>query len=303
MYDVKKKNTVLLIALFLVDLLSVINFVYGFNYNIIYFNTNQTSYFIDENIKINASWELNYNSNNEISYVQIHIFDNCDNIIWNSSKYNQNGIYQKNWTVNTEQFNLDSNNGSYIYFVRFVIFYFHRDTQYTMYTYLETIKIRVIKRNLLCQLIGYRNYIKIGENISFVARFYDESTESNDHLSNQTIEFKISCNDKIIYQQNYTLNMSGSIYLHLSSSTQLELGKNILTFSIVNNRVFNNTVFTYNLYVEENQGTDYKIYSSIQMRFVSLISVLIIVLFLLSYIIIHKKNETEKLLTEITIRY
>jgi hypothetical protein len=172
-----------------------------------------------------------------------------------------------------------------------------------MCAYLETIKIRVIKRNLLCQLIEYRDYIKMGENISFVARFYDESTESNDHLSNQTIAFKVSCTDKIIYQQNYTLNMSGSIHLYLSSSTQLELGKNVLTFSVVNNRIFNDTEFTFNLFIEENQRTDNKINSSIQMRIFSLISVLIIVIVLLSYVIIHKKNETEKLLTEITIRY
>jgi hypothetical protein len=249
---VKKKYGIILPILLIIEILIVINPVNAFNCNLISFETNQTEYYINEDIKINASWELYYNPVNEIAYTQIHILNNSDQIIWNSSRNNQIGIYEQNWTVNIEEFDLDFKNNSYILFVKFFMFYFQIDTTNTMYTYLETIEIRVIRRNISCELIGYENHIKLGESLFFAAMFYDETSEIIQYLSNQTVLFLISFDDSIIHQCNYTTNDTGAVSVHLSTLTHLNLGKNLLIFSISNSSLYNDSNFIYEIIVEKN---------------------------------------------------
>ena len=248
----KKKYAFIFPVLILIELLSVINLVNAFNYNLITLDTNQTKYYINEDIKINASWELNYNINNEIAYIQIHILDIFDQIIWNSSKYNQIGTFVKNWTVDIENFNLNFKNSSYILYIKFFVFYFQIDTTNTMCTYLDSIEIRIMKRNISCELTGYKDYLKLGENLPIIAKFYDETSEINQTLNNQTIQFMISFSDLIIHQHNYTTNMSGAISIHLSSLTHLNLGQNFLIFSITNNKLYNDSKFIYEIFTEKN---------------------------------------------------
>jgi len=226
--------------------------VNAFSCNLIFLETNQTEYLINEDIKINASWELYYNPVNEIAYTQIHILNSSDHMIWNSSRNNQIGTYEQNWTVNIEEFNLDFRNNSYILYVKFFMFYFHIDTTNTMYTYLETIEIRVMRRNISCELIGYENHITFGENLLFTAKFYDETSEIIQNLSYQTVLFLISFDDTIIHRCNYTTNESGVISIHLSALTHLKLGKNFLIFSITNNSLYNDSEFIYEIIVEKN---------------------------------------------------
>lgn len=251
-YGVKKKYVIILPILLIVEFLTVINPVNAFNCNLITLETNKTEYYINEDIKINASWELYYNPANEIAYTQIHILDNSDQIIWNSSKNNQIGTLEQSWTVNIEEFILDYRNDSYILFIKFFIFYFQIDTTNTMYTYLETIEIRAIKRNVACELIGYKDHIKLGENVSLIVKFYTESSESVFNLTNETIQFLTSFNNLTIYYSNYTTDTVGTINLHISSLTHLKLGQNFLIFLITNNRVFNDSKFIYEIYVEKN---------------------------------------------------
>jgi len=406
---VKKKYAFIFPVLILIELLSVINLVNAFNYNLITLDTNQTKYYINEDIKINASWELNYNINNEIAYIQIHILDIFDQIIWNSSKYNQIGTFVKNWTVDIENFNLNFKNSSYILYIKFFVFYFQIDTTNTMCTYLDSIEIRIMKRNISCELTGYKDYLKLGENLPIIAKFYDETSEINQTLNNQTIQFMISFSDLIIHQHNYTTNMSGAISIHLSSLTHLNLGQNFLIFSITNNKLYNDSKFIYEIFTEKNdliidiiafnnileesEDLEIKLYcyydinqsakplvdynflikifvnntltfmnenktnefgfltiiipqnsfnsnpasqefiisiifngtffldnktltlslkikniytetmNSFQMKFLSFVSVLFVVLILLSYVIINKKSKNGKLLTELIIRY
>ena len=143
----RKKYAIIFPILIVMQLFSVINLVGAFNCNLITLDTNQTEYYINEDIEINASWDLNYNIYNETAFIQIHILDIFDQIIWNSSKYNQIGTYVKNWTVNTENFNLNFENSSYILYIKFFVYYFQIDTTNTMSTYLESIEIKIMKRN------------------------------------------------------------------------------------------------------------------------------------------------------------
>jgi hypothetical protein len=407
---VRKKHFIIILLFITVDLLGIINLVNAFNCNLITLEADKTEFFIDEDIKINASWELNYNDINEIAYTQIQILDYSDDIIWNSSKHNEIGIFEKNWTVHIEQLNLGLNNHSIILYVKFFIFYFQIDTTNTMYTYLGTIPIKIFKRNTSCQLIGYRDHIKLGEDLSLIAKFYTESSGSSLKLTNQTIQFMISFNNLIIHSTNYTTNSLGEIYVNITSLTHLKPGQNILLFSIKNNKVFNDSKFVYNIYVDKNpiyidiigftdtlkqnenleiklfyyfyinlsqeplanysillniidnntcvftneyktdrfgilainlsqeffnfnqqnqefiinisfngtfllekktfslnlklnQKINSEIYDSFQINFLSFFSILIVVLVLFSYLITNKRNKSEKLLTEITIRY
>jgi len=406
----KKKYVIIIPVLIIVEVLCIINFVNGFDYNLFSLNTNKTEYYFDESIKINASWELNYNNNNEFAYIQIQITNLFDQFVWNSSKYNQIGTYEKNWTVSIENLNLDVINGSHLLYIKLFVFYCHKDTGSTMYNCLETIEVKVIKRNISCELIEYKDLIKIGEDISLVAKFYDQRSDFNRYLINQTVQFKTSYNDLIIHQCNYTTNISGIISIQLISVLHLKLGRNFLTFSIVDNDLYNNSDFVYEIYVEKNEpiidvqffnnnlkeseDLEIKLYcyyylnqlknpiashkllikifdnksltfineyktnkfgvlefsvsqdcfnynqkshdfiiiiflneslyldnktfilnldlyqenysnslSALQIRIFSFISVLIIILILLSYLIINKKSKSEKLLTELIIRY
>jgi len=251
-YGVKKKHFFLFSILILADFLSVISFVNAFYCNLNFLDTNKMVYFIDENIKINASWELNYNINNEISYVQVQLFDSFDNKIWNSSEHTEIGFFEKNWSLDLQQLNIDFSNYTNILYVKFFSFYFQIDTTNTICTYLETIEIKIIKRNPLCELIGYRDLIKYGECLYLKARFYDKSSESTSYLINHTIEFMISFNNLTRHKYTYTTNTSGMIDLSLSSLTDLTIGQNFLVFSIIDNRVYNDTKFIYKLYVDKN---------------------------------------------------
>lgn len=248
----KKKIIFILPILILIDLFSTINFVNAYYCNLNFLNINKNLLYIDEEIKINASWELNYNINNEIAYVQIQIFDDFDNSIWNSSEYNQIGFHEKNWTLDIDQLNFGFSNYSNILYIKFFSFYFQIDTTNTVSTFLETIEITIIKRNLLCSLDGYRDHIEFGECLYLNVKFSDESSENSLNIINQTIKFMISFNNLIIHQCNYTTNNSGVISVFISSFTHLKVGQNFLIFSVLNNSVFNNSIFIYELYVEKN---------------------------------------------------
>lgn len=300
----KKKIGLILTTLILIDLFGIINFATAYYCNLNFLDTSKISFFIDEDIKINASWELNYNINNEIAYVQIQIYDNFDNLIWNSSEYNQIGSYEKNWTLGIEQLNIDFTNYSNIILIKFFSFYFQIDTTNTVSTFLKTVKVRIVKRNLLCSLEGYRDHIEFGEDLIFKAKFYDESLENNLYLYNKTIMFMISFNNLMIHQHNYTTNNSGVISVSISSSAHLKVGKNFLIFSVSNHKIFNDSKFTYELVVDKTPiSTTLNTKNSFQMNFISFISILIIVLVILSLIINGNKNKNKKLITELIVRY
>lgn len=236
----------------MVEVFCVINCVNAFSYSLILFNTDQTEYYIDDSIRISASWDLNYNDNIEIAYIQIHIVDQFDKFVWNSSQYDQIGTHEKNWTVNIEDFNLNVENSTFDLNIKFYIFYFHIDTASTMSTYLDSINIEVIKRKISCELVGYKDRINLGEDLSFEAHFYDAINNSTQFFTNQTIQFMISFNDLIIHQYNYTTNLSGAIKIQLSSLMHLKLGLNYLIFSISNNKLYNDSRIVYDLHVEKN---------------------------------------------------
>ena len=96
----KKKGLFLLIICIFTGIINYIEPIKAegyFGYN--YLNTNKQEYFYDEIIIINASWILIYNQQNEISYVQIRIYDSFNILKWNSSEYHEMGVYENGYII------------------------------------------------------------------------------------------------------------------------------------------------------------------------------------------------------------
>ena len=249
-----KKREILMILIFLfVEFFFLANFTKAYYSRLNNFQTDKEKYYFNEEIKINASWELNYNTNTEIAFVQVQIFNISNKIIWNSTEFNENGNFEEFWILDFNDLNLSLTNYSNIFFIRFYSYYFQLDSTNTIFTFLETIRIKVIKRELGCQLTGFEEILKYGEDLRFEAKFYDNSTTEHklDQI-NQTIHFEIMFNNLSIYQYNYTTNKTGMISIFLSSIPHLKLGSNKLIFTLTNNIIFNDSKFIYYVLVEKN---------------------------------------------------
>ncbi|MFX1575364.1 MAG: hypothetical protein ACFFB0_21725 [Promethearchaeota archaeon] len=247
----KKKFLHIIPFIILISFSNCTNFGACFYCNLYYFNSNSQKYYTNESIHINASWELDYNQFNEIAYIQIQIFDSYNNIVWNSSKYDQIGFSEKNWNISIINLNVSFSNSSNTLFIKFLSYYYQISTMDMVITYLETIEIEIMKRTLFCDLIGFKNHLNISENLSITAIFYDEFLGDNSFLINKSILFKIISNKSLIFQSNYIINESGMIKFNLIPSEQLKLGKNILIFIFKNNIVYNDSMFFYEIFLEK----------------------------------------------------
>jgi len=247
----KKKHFVLIFLFLLFGLIKFTNNVKGDYYIFNYLETDKMVYFKDEKIIIRASWELDYNIANEISYVQIQIFNNFSKMVWNSSKYDGIGCFAKNWTVNVQDLNIASDNYSYILHVKFYYFNFQFETMDTKSSFLDILEIQIIKRELSCSLINFTEQLKYGESLYFKAKFYDKLLGETSYLINQTISFKVSSNNLITYETNLTTNLFGIVEVNISSFPYLCLGPNYLILSLINNTFYNNTNFLYMIAVEK----------------------------------------------------
>lgn len=248
----KKKYLLIILLLLFIEFFNLANFAKAFYSRLNFLETDKETYYINDEIKINASWELFYNTNTEIAYVQIQIFNHFNKIIWNSSEYNEIGSFEEIWILNLEHLNISLSNYSNILQIKFFSYYFHIDSTNTAFNFLETIETKIIKRELSCELAGFKDHLKFGENLKFVARFYDNSLESVLNLVNQTISFKIDSNNLTLYQYNHTLNETGMTSIFISSFTHLNLGPNYLIFTLVNSKIYNDSKFVYEIIIEKN---------------------------------------------------
>ena len=226
--------------------------VKGFYWFVNYFETDKTTYFSDEQIIISGSWNLSYNPINELSYLQVQIFDDTTNLLWNSSEYHDIGYIEDVWNVNINILNLNfSLNTSYVSLsVRLFAYYLHIDSSSTAFIFIETIEIQVTKKVLSCELIGFKNEITFGENLEFEARFFDSITYSNP--INKPIILEITSNNITNFQGNYTTNSSGGIWLNLSTYEQLKVGVNNLLFSAKSDTIYNKAIFSYEIIINKS---------------------------------------------------
>jgi len=266
-----------------------------------YFNTNDDTYYNDETIHINASWDLDYNPSFEVSYIRIMIYDKSDKLLWNSSLYEQIGTHlEGEWNIRIQDLDLPFNNTSNTLSIRF-FYYFYSLNSIVEY-FIETIEIQAVKRNITCELIDFQPNLNYEEILHFKARFY--LLENNSNLVNHIVTVKIISENKIRYIKNFTTNASGIIEISISSFENFTIGKNSLIFELRGNIFFDNAIFEYEFSFgtqQEDESDSKESQSEIKnentMVYISLISMLSIsflVLISMKYSIL--KNQKKSLL-------
>jgi len=247
---VNKKNKIALFLYLVISIMLITKSAKSFSYDIFVFKSDKEIYYNNDNININASWELIYDPGYEISYFQVQIFNIFDKILWNSSEHHEIGYSEKNWTINIEFLNISFSNYTNTLFIK--LYHFYKDQNGgggPVEAFREIIIVNVLKRNVMCQLIGFKNVLKYGEHNFFTAKFY--GTDNNSYLVNETFHFEIISNKKILYQNNFTTNESGEISFNISTISHLNLGENNVIFNIRNNMIYNNATFSYEIFVEK----------------------------------------------------
>ena len=283
--------------------------VRGGSFYLWYFDTDGETYYIDGDIEINATWDLSFDPLLEQIYFQVQIYNfsngvgsvdyNQSGLIWNSSRYNKAGNYDESWVVNIPNLNLPDESSQFL-FVRFFYHCYHKITMDQEDIVLEEIQIQVIKKELSCQLIGFTDRLRNGNNLTFKARFYDSLLENSNNLINQIVLLKILNNGQIVFDCNYTTNTLGIINITVYSFTYLKIGQNYLILEIENNKYYNNSYFYYDFFVEEI--TSHAI-NPLQLSVFSFASILAIASIIFIIISNSNKNAKQRTLSEITFRY
>jgi len=247
--DVKKKNKAVLFLCFLLGIIVIPKSALGFSCNNTLLVTDKNTYNNNENIYLNGSWELYYNSGFEVSYVQIQITNIFDKILWNSSNYYTTGISQKNWTINIQILNLTLTNYPCRIYIK--LFNYHEDfnSNEVGTTYKEVITINITKRAVDCELTNFKSDLIYGESNLFNATFYNGNTSF--YLENETLQCIIRNNDEIIYQTIFTTDKDGMLSFNISTVKHLGLGRNNVSFIIKNNSYYLDTTFSYEVYVKK----------------------------------------------------
>lgn len=238
------------LSIILLVIILLTNSVKGYSYTNISLETDKDTYYTHEKIKINASWELYYDPDYEISYIRIQIVDIFDDLLWNSIKYSSIGIIEKNWTVDIQALNITDSNFSDVLFIRIYSFYDNTESPGDAVDSIkETLAVNLIKRSITCQLSDFKNNLILGDSNSFSAHFF--STEMGTSLINETFLLKTTFNEEILFQTYLTTNESGEVAFNISTISHLNLGRNKVKFSMINNVLYNDTTFTYEIYVEK----------------------------------------------------
>jgi len=246
---VKKKISVVLFLFFLLGISLIPKSVLGFSCNNTLLVTDKNTYINNENVYINGSWELYYNSGFEVSYVQIQVTNIFDKILWNSSNYYVIGISQKNWTINIQFLNLTLTNYSCKIYLKMFNYYKNFNTNEVVATYREIIAINITKREVDCELTNFKSDLIYGESNLFNAQFYSGNTSF--YLENETLQCQIRNNDEVIYQTDFKTDKDGFLSFNISTVKHLGLGRNTISFIIKNNSHYWDTTFSYEVYVKK----------------------------------------------------
>ncbi len=113
------------------------------NFNLV---INKKDFFSDEIIRVNASWIL-YNLNGEYSYIQIRLMNSSNEILWKSSKFEENGHINKNFSIKIKDLYLNFDNfNRYPVFLLFYYYIYEISGQVSC-LYLKNITINIEEKN------------------------------------------------------------------------------------------------------------------------------------------------------------
>ena len=223
--------------------------VLGFSCSNTLLVTDKNTYNNNENIYLNGSWGLYYDSGFEISYVQVQITNIFDDILWNSSNYYTIGIAHQNWTIPIQFLNLTFTNYPCRIYIKLFNYYENFNSNDVVGTFKEIITVNITKRDVDCELTDFKSDLLYGESNLFTAQFYSENTSF--YLENETLQCLIKNSDEIIYQTNFTTDKDGMLSFNISTLNHLGLGRNNVSFSIKDNPYYLDTTFSFEIYVKK----------------------------------------------------
>jgi len=244
---VKNKGKLNILLYIFIGLIIISKNTRGSQIRINLFESDKAVYYNNEKVEINAIWELNYNPITEHAYIQIQLFDIYDKNIWNSSTYDEIGVFEENWTITIQDLNISFNNYSNIIFIKFLHCIYYPIGP--ILSYMDTITIEIFKREIECELIGFTSILNYGQQFSFDAIFSDKINDSV--LPDLHILFLVKSNSMIFYQGNFTTNQSGVILVNNSIIPLLTIGTYSFIFSIEDHYLYNNSMFYYEIVVQK----------------------------------------------------
>ena len=291
-----KKKLSLVILIFFIVQQNTITYCAAFPCNLFYMNSDRQVYYYDDMIFINASWELDYDTETQISYVKIQVFNSQNANIWESPQYDEIGIYEGNWTIDIELLNLSlSNSTSFLYIKLLLYFYDFYYTDY-IYDYLKIIQIQLTKKEICYQISGFNDHLNKADNLDFYIQFYYEYLENITYIVNQTVSFELIKNDITLYNQFFISNEEGIIHISLNNITEISFGSNKIKI-LIENPLFDTLTLEFELFIDNtdlNNEIDILFFVIIVPGII--IGIGISILFYKSY-----KKARQKSLTELTI--
>ena len=292
-----KKILLLIILFFLIGQHNITKYSAAFPCNLIYINSDRQIYYFDDEIILNASWDLNYDPGIQVSYITIQIFNSQNVNIWESPHYDEIGIYEGNWTIDIKSLNLSlSNSSCFLYIKLFLYFYDFFNSDY-IYDYLQVIQIQVVKKEISYQISGFKNHIREADNLDFYLQFFIDSLENITYIVNETISLELIKNDRILYSQFFTSNQEGIIHISLYNITEITNGANKIKIIIDSNPLFNTLILEFDLFIDLNDPYN----NDNTILYIIMIPSIIIGIGIIIIIFRHFKKTRQKSLAELTI--
>jgi hypothetical protein len=217
-----------------------------------YFETDKEVYYYDEHIKLNVSWTLEYNEQLEYCYVRMVISnksgyyypnENPNEFLWKSPIYDNEGTFQKEYVIDICNFNLTFENSDTIY----VKFFCAQEIpgENNDYQYLRVEELTILRRNISCELLGFNNLIFNFNPLNFTAKL---TAYPNLDLAGYLITVRVCSKGRMVYQKNYTTDLSGMINITICNYT---IGENILLIELQGDKLYNPHTFHYSFSVSE----------------------------------------------------
>ncbi|TXT64785.1 MAG: hypothetical protein BAJALOKI1v1_520011 [Promethearchaeota archaeon] len=89
---------------------STLEIVENPQFNATKLSINKQIFYYEEILKVNVSWNLSYTPEYETSYVQLIIFNKSQGLVWNSSKFFEEGIWEKQIEIKISELNVNWDN-------------------------------------------------------------------------------------------------------------------------------------------------------------------------------------------------
>ena len=172
--------------------------------NLYSFETDKTLYYLDETIEINATYDLYYNISTEISYVQVQIYDDLNDLLWNSSEYHALGTHQITFAVNIEDLEIHFFEDNLSLFIKFY-YYFEAPPTLGSGIVKDTLEVIIQDNQPYCRIFAF-------------------NTEKETYHENETLEITAywdlcyNPNEEIFYGQIQLYDETSSL---LWNSTKL----------------------------------------------------------------------------------